>query len=148
MRSNVIVGTRGSKLALAQARIAAERLRRAYPEIEVTLQPIVTAGDRNQRASLAEIGGKGVFIREIERALCGGSIDIAVHSFKDITSRIPETLELCAFLAPESVCDTLVSRDGSPLAALPPGAIIGSGSMRRRALLSRMRPDLRFADIR
>ena len=148
MRTSITVGTRGSNLALAQTRIAMERLQKVWPSPACEIKTIATTGDRNQQASLSNIGGKGVFIRELERALLDGSIDIAVHSFKDITARLAEDLELCAFFAPESPCDVLLSRGKTSLEGLTHGARIGTGSMRRRALLSRMRPDLVFADIR
>jgi hydroxymethylbilane synthase len=148
MQSRVVIGTRGSKLALAQARIAAARLTRVNQSLGVEPRVITTAGDRNRQARLSDIGGKGVFIRELEQALLDKTIDIAVHSFKDITAHLHPGLELAAFFTPESVCDVLVSRSNAPLAGLPPNALIGTGSMRRIALLSRLRPDLRFAGIR
>lgn len=148
MQSRVVIGTRGSKLALAQARIAAARLTRADPTLRVEMRVITTAGDRDRRARLADIGGKGVFIRELEQALYDKTIDIAVHSFKDITAHLLSGLELAAFFAPESVCDVLISRSNTPLDGLPRNALIGTGSMRRIALLSRLRPDLRCTGIR
>jgi hydroxymethylbilane synthase len=133
---------------MAQTNIAAERLKQIDPSLDVEIQTISTTGDRDQRVSLSEIGGKGVFIRELEGALQRGEIDIAVHSFKDITSQVQIGLELCGFFHPESVCDVLVSRNNLPLLQLPAGATIGTGSLRRRALLIRLRPDLQFVDIR
>jgi hydroxymethylbilane synthase len=148
MQSGLVLGTRGSNLAMAQAHIAAARLKQADSSLTIEIRKIITTGDRDQRASLSEIGGKGVFIKELEQALLGGVIDVAVHSFKDITTQVPTGLELCAFFCPESVGDVLVSRDNVPLEQLPDGAQIGTGSMRRRVLLSRLRPDVRFIDIR
>jgi hydroxymethylbilane synthase len=148
MQSRIVIGTRGSKLALAQARIAAARLTRVFPSLCVEQRVITTTGDQNRQARLSDIGGKGVFIRELEQALLDKTIDIAVHSFKDITAHLHPGLELAAFFTPESVCDVLVSRSNTPLAGLPQNALIGTGSMRRVALLSRLRPDLRFAPIR
>ena len=148
MFMSIKLGTRGSKLALAQADIAAKRLRAADSSLNIDIVKIATSGDKDQRTSLSQIGGKGVFIKELEQALLDGVIDIAVHSFKDITSDIPSDLEMCAFFTPESVCDVLVSRDNLPLDKLPMNAVIGTGSMRRRALLSRLRPDFQFSDIR
>lgn len=148
MFMSIKLGTRGSKLALAQADIAAKRLRAADSSLNIEIVKIATSGDKDQRTSLSQIGGKGVFIKELEQALLDGVIDIAVHSFKDITSDIPSDLEMCAFFTPESVCDVLVSRDNLPLDKLPMNAVIGTGSMRRRALLSRLRPDFQFSDIR
>ena len=145
---SMILGTRGSKLALAQADIAAMRLRAVDSSLNVKIVKITTSGDKDQRTSLSQIGGKGVFIKELEQALIDGTVDLAVHSFKDITSDIPSGLEMCAFFKPESVCDVLISRDNLSLGKLPQNAVIGTGSMRRRALLSRLRPDLKFSDIR
>lgn len=133
MFMSIKLGTRGSKLALAQADIAAKRLRAADSSLNIEIVKIATSGDKDQRTSLSQIGGKGVFIKELEQALLDGVIDLAVHSFKDITSDIPSDLEMCAFFTPESVCDVLVSRDNLPLDKLPMNAVIGTGSMRRRA---------------
>lgn len=148
MRSRIVIGTRGSKLALVQADFAARRLRSAFTSLEVELRVIATTGDRNRQARLMDIGGKGVFTRELESALLDKTIDVAVHSFKDITARLHEGLVLAAFFTPESPCDVLVSRSNALLAHLPKNASIGTGSMRRRVLLSRLRPDVRFAEIR
>ncbi len=148
MQSRLVFGTRASKLAMSQAHIAMARLKQVYPSITMEIRTITTAGDRDQRSSLTEIGGKGIFIRELEQALLDGTIDIAVHSFKDITTQVREGLELCAFFRPESVCDILVSHGNVPLEQLSSGARIGTGSMRRRILLSRLRPDLNLVDIR
>ncbi len=148
MFMSINLGTRGSKLAVAQAEIVAKRLRAIDPSLVINIKKITTTGDKDQRTSLSQIGGKGVFIRELEQALLDGKIDLAVHSFKDITSNITSGLEMCAFFSPESVCDVMVSRDNLSLDRLPPNARIGTGSMRRRALLSRIRPDFKFLDIR
>lgn len=148
MSGKVILGTRGSKLALSQAHIAASRLKKSDPSLTVEIKVISTAGDRNQQQNLSEIGGKGIFIKDLEQALINKDIDIAVHSFKDITSKTPSGLELCSFFSPESVCDVLISRDNRPLDQLVSGASIGTSSMRRKVLLQRLRPDLSFNDIR
>lgn len=148
MRSKLILGSRGSKLALAQADITASRLKKVCSSLDIEIHKINTAGDRDQRASLSEIGGKGIFIKELEQALIEGTIDVAVHSFKDITSQMPKELELCAFFSPESICDVLISRNGLLLEQMPSGARIGTSSMRRKVLLSRKRADLCCVDIR
>ncbi len=148
MRSTVILGTRGSALARAQADIARQRLEKANPSLTIETRVIATAGDRDQHSSLLVMGGKGVFIREIEQALFDTTIDVAVHSFKDVTAATAPGLQLCAFFSPESQADALVLREGFTFAALPRGALIGTGSMRRRALLTRLRPDLDIRDIR
>jgi hydroxymethylbilane synthase len=144
----LVLGTRGSKLALAQADIVIGRLKRIDPSLDIEIKRITTAGDKDQKTSLKDIGGKGVFIREIEQALLDGQIDIAVHSFKDITVKTAEGLNLSGFLKPESVCDVLISRSKIPFQKIPSGSKIGTGSMRRRALLKRMRADLEYVEIR
>lgn len=142
-----VVGTRGSPLALRQTEIALQPLRAAHPETRFRVRPVRTAGDRS-RASLSEIGGRGVFVAELERALLEGEIDIAVHSLKDMPSGATGGLTVAAVAERADVRDVLVSRDGCSLAGLPPGALVGSGSPRRAAQLLAARPDLRVADIR
>lgn len=149
MRNNqIIIGTRGSKLALAQAEIVACRLQQELPTVQIEKRIIVTSGDRDRTSTLAVIGGKGVFIRELEQALIDGTIDLAVHSFKDVTTQLAPSLLLDAFLTPESVADVMVTKGNIPLALLPQGALIGTGSIRRKELLQRMRPDLQITPIR
>ena len=147
-RQALIIGTRGSKLALAQAEIARQRLVRAVPDLAIECRVIATSGDRDQRSTLSDIGGKGVFIRELEQALLDKTIDIAVHSFKDVTANLAAGLRLSSFFRPESVCDALALKKGLILEALPKGGRIGTGSMRRKVLLGRIRPDLVITDIR
>jgi hydroxymethylbilane synthase len=149
------VGTRGSRLALRQTEIALEALRAANPDVAFAVETIRTEGDRSS-ASLNEIGGRGVFVIEIERALLahtetGGrlaEIDIAVHSLKDLPSEETPGLTIAATLCREDPRDALVSRDGVLLADLPPGATVGTGSPRRASQVLAMRPDLRIMDIR
>ncbi len=149
------VGTRGSRLALRQTDIALEALRAANPDAAFAVKPIRTEGDRSS-ASLSEIGGRGVFVIEIERALLAGAqtggrlseIDIAVHSLKDLPSEETPDLTIAATLRREDPRDALVSRDGVLLADLPLGATVGTGSPRRASQVLAMRPDLRIMDIR
>jgi hydroxymethylbilane synthase len=148
MQSKILLGTRGSKLALAQADIVTGKLNNLDPSLLIEIVVIATEGDKDQKASLKDIGGKGVFIREIEQALLTRQIDIAVHSFKDITVQTAAGLHLSGFFKPESVCDVLISRSKIPFKEIAPGSKIGTGSMRRRALLRRMRSDLEYVDIR
>ncbi|MBN1759038.1 MAG: hydroxymethylbilane synthase [Chitinispirillaceae bacterium] len=149
MRNNrIVIGTRGSKLARVQAEIVEHRLRQVRPYAQIEQRIIVTSGDRDRKSDLSVIGGKGVFIRELEQALIDGMIDLAVHSFKDVTTRLAPSLVLDAFLTPESVADILVTDCDMPLAFLPKGALIGTGSTRRKALLQRLRPDLEVTPIR
>jgi len=140
------LGTRASALARWQADWVAARLRQLG--IEVLLVPITTTGDRNTEDSIGGIGGRGVFTKELQRALLEERIDLAVHSLKDLpTDEVPG---LCLAAVPERglVGDALVSRNYSSLAGLPPQAVVGTGSLRRRAQLLHARPDLVFRDVR
>lgn len=139
------LGTRASTLARAQAQIVADRLRARG--VEVTLVPMRTEGDRRQ-ARLAELGGKGLFVRDLEAALAAGRIDAAVHSLKDLPAEQPEGLVLAAFLEREDPRDVLVTRTGRGLEALGEGAVVGTASLRRQALLLACRPDLTVVAVR
>ncbi len=142
-----VVGSRGSPLSQRQTELALDALRRAHPDARFDVRSIRTAGDKS-RASLSEIGGRGVFIVELERALLDGEIDVAVHSLKDMPSGATDGLAVAAVTERADVRDVLVSRDGVTLSALPEGAVVGTGSPRRAAQLLAARPDLRIADIR
>jgi len=143
----LIVGTRGSRLALRQTESALAALHMAVPDASFEVQTIRTAGDRSA-ASLSEIGGRGVFVIELERALLEREIDIAVHSLKDLPVDETSGLAIAAVLAREDPRDALVSRRGALLADLPAGAVVGTGSPRRAAQLAALRGDLRISDIR
>src|SRR6202051_2119016 len=131
------IGTRGSAMALYQAALVRDRLRAAHAELAaesaVELVPIRTTGDRVQTRLLAEIGGKGLFTKEIEEALLDRRIDLAVHSLKDMETVLPAGLEIGAVLTRDDPRDALVSRSGAPLAELPIGARGGTASLRRSA---------------
>jgi hydroxymethylbilane synthase len=142
------IGTRGSKLALAQTTLVIEALGAAHPGLDVELCIIQTEGDRRRRASLLAIGGQGVFTRELEVVLLDGEIDVAVHSLKDLPSTLPEGLVLAATPPREDPRDVLVTQDGTTLDELPEGTVVGTGSLRRRTQLLRLRPDLQMKDIR
>ncbi|RVT87384.1 hydroxymethylbilane synthase [Rhodobacteraceae bacterium CCMM004] len=144
------IGTRGSPLALAQAHETRERLARAFdlPFEAFTIVVIKTTGDKVLDRPLKEIGGKGLFTREIEQDLLAGDIDIAVHSMKDMPVLQPEGLTLDCFLPREDVRDAFVALDGGSLQALPEGAVVGTSSLRRRAQLLNRRPDLRLVEFR
>lgn len=146
--SRIVLGSRGSALALAQTRWVAEHLQETHPGLEVTVEIFSTAGDRIQDRPLPAIGGKGLFTRELEEALLDGRIDGAVHSLKDLPTEMTPGLTLGAIPARENPADVLVSRFGGTLADLPPGAVVGTSSPRRRAQLARLRPDLNFTDLR
>jgi hydroxymethylbilane synthase len=146
--STLRVATRGSALALWQARYVASLLRAAHDGLEVVEVVVETEGDRNRAVPIGEIGGRGVFTKEVQRAVLDGRADLAVHSAKDLPSSPelqPDGLVLGAFPPRADARDALV---GSTLAALPPGARIGTGSVRRRLPLTDRRPDLTFADLR
>ena len=140
------IGTRGSKLALWQANEVSRLLRDADHENEIVR--IKTTGDRRTDVSLATIGGKGLFIKEIEEALADDRIDIAVHSLKDVPSIIPEQFELVAFLPRADARDAWIQPDNRGLEDLPPGARVGTGSPRRRTQLQQLRPDIEVLDVR
>jgi hydroxymethylbilane synthase len=140
------IGTRGSPLALWQANHIADRLRPLVGSVE--LVHVQTEGDRDQSASLAHIGGRGVFTKEIERALLDGRVDVAVHSLKDLPTQPVEGLVLAAVPPRGPTGDVLVAVHVSRFDDLPTGARIATGSLRRRAQLLHRRPDLRLADIR
>ena len=138
------VGTRGSPLALAQARQVRERIAAAHglaaERIELTI--IRTSGDVIRDRPLADIGGKGLFTKEIEEALAAGAIDLAVHSAKDMPTVLPPRLAIAATLPREDARDVFISRRASTLRDLRPGAVVGTASLRRQALVKRLRPDL------
>jgi porphobilinogen deaminase len=142
-----IVGTRGSRLALRQTEITLEALRGAHPGRTFETRTIQTSGDRST-ASLTEIGGRGVFVIEIERALLAGQIDIAVHSLKDLPSEETRGLTIAAVCPREDPRDALVSRSGARLAELPAGAKVATGSPRRAVQVQAARPDVIVTDIR
>jgi hydroxymethylbilane synthase len=142
------IGTRRSALALWQARHISERLRECHPGIEVSLVEISTQGDRFLSAPLASVGGKGLFVREIEEALLRREVDLAVHSLKDLPADLPEGLLLGPFPEREDPRDALVSRGGLGLKALPVGARVGTSSLRRAVQLRAQRPDLQIFPLR
>jgi len=144
------IGTRGSPLARAQAEEVADRLREAHREadLSVVIVPIRTTGDRLTDRPLAEAGGKGLFTREIEEALLSGDIDIAVHSAKDMPTVLPAGLEIAGCLPREDARDAFIGRAVRTLADLPRGAVLGTSSLRRRALALRRRPDLTVVEFR
>jgi len=144
----LIVGTRGSALARAQTDAVVERLQALQPDLEIAIQVIKTRGDMVQHKSLVGIGDKGLFTKEIEAALLAGHIDLAVHSLKDLPTELPPGLAIGAVTEREDARDVLVSRLGCSLDALPLGARVGTGSLRRAAQLLTYRPDLRIVDIR
>jgi hydroxymethylbilane synthase len=146
------IGTRGSPMALYQAALVRDRLVAAHPELAaegaVEIVPIRTTGDRVQDRRLAEIGGKGLFTKEIEEALRAGRADLAVHSLKDMETWLPQGLAITCVLPRDDPRDALLVRAQTGLAQLPPRARIGTASLRRQAQLLRYRPDLMILPIR
>jgi hydroxymethylbilane synthase len=142
------IGTRGSKLALIQTEMVADALRAASPLVQIEVSVIKTEGDRRQDVSLEEVGGQGVFVKDIERDLLEGRIDVAVHSLKDMPAATPKRLTIGAVLERGDVRDALVSRGGLRLSELPKGARLGTDSRRRSLQVLAMRPDLRLDSIR
>ena len=156
MKSSIIIGSRGSKLALTQAEIVKTQLQSLHPALEITIEIIKTSGDVNIEP-LSEIGGKGVFTKELEDALLNGRIDLAVHSLKDLPTILPEQLTIAAICKREDPRDALVlprkPGDGSGsssigLTDLPQGSVVGTSSPRRLAQLKHLRGDLVFKDLR
>ncbi len=148
MGHKLILGTRGSKLALRQSTIVKEELEKVWPDLEVFLRIIRTTGDKITDVPLAKIGGKGLFVKEIEEALFRKEIDLAVHSMKDVPSELPDGLIIGAIPMREDPRDVVVSRLGLPLKDLPEFSLIGTSSLRRTAQLKCVRPDLRIENLR
>jgi hydroxymethylbilane synthase len=147
-KSTIRIGTRGSHLARWQANWVAEQLRELHARLTVELVEIKTLGDRDQNSPLAEIGGVGLFTKEIQRALLANSVDLAVHSLKDLPTEQSDKLFLAAVPAREDLADALVAPAYQTLNALPQGARIGTGSPRRRAQILFIRPDLEVVSLR
>jgi hydroxymethylbilane synthase len=144
------IGTRGSPLALAQAREVCRRLAQAHglPEAEFEIVAMTTSGDRIQNRPLSEAGGKGLFTKEIEEALLAGAIDLAVHSAKDMPTILPDGLAIVAFPPREDVRDAFISTRYTSLDTLPAGAVVGTSSLRRQAQALRRHPHLRVVGLR
>lgn len=147
-RNKLIIGTRGSKLALWQANWVKERLEKLYPYLKIEIEKIKTTGDKILDTPLAKIGGKGLFVKEIEEALLSKKIDIAVHSMKDVPTEIPEGLQISAICEREDPRDAFISIDGTLLSGLPKGAQIGTSSLRRIVQLKALRKDLEIKPLR
>ncbi|MCL6621697.1 MAG: hydroxymethylbilane synthase [Syntrophobacterales bacterium] len=142
------IGTRGSVLALTQSRWVEAQLRTVQPEVATELVVIKTSGDRITDVPLARLGGKGLFIKEIEEALLRGEVDLAVHSLKDMPAELPPGCVLGAFPPREDWRDAFLSHRWESLADIPPGGRVGTGSLRRRVQVLRQRPDLEVVPLR
>jgi hydroxymethylbilane synthase len=149
-KGQILIGTRGSPLALWQANHVRALLIDVHGlgEDAVALEPITTSGDRIRDKPLRDFGGKGLFTKEIDEALLGKTVDIAVHSMKDLPTDLPPGITIAAVLPRGDVRDAFISAKGESLAALPPGAVVGSSSLRRQAQVKRLRPDLQAIDFR
>lgn len=144
----IVLGTRGSSLALIQASFIIEKLQQVNPEIQIKIQTIKTKGDQLTHQAISQLGDKGLFVKELESALADHQIDMAVHSAKDLPGVIPDALELAAFPRREDPSDVLVTQENFPLDTLPHGAVLGTSSLRRQSQLLHYRPDLVIHVIR
>lgn len=142
------MGTRASRLALTQTQSVVDRLRQRYPDLTITLVPITTRGDRDHQTPFERLGESGLFVKELQRALLGGAIDLAVHSLKDLPVAPQPGLEIAAVPLREDARDALVSATGQGLFALPAGARVGTSSPRRSAQVRAARPDLQILPLR
>ena len=148
MARPITIGTRGSRLALWQAEWVRAQIEHRFPGTEAALSIIKTQGDRILDVPLAQVGGKGLFVKEIESALLDGRVDVAVHSMKDMPAEIPDGLEIGAVPERETATDVLISRGGLPLREIAPGGVIGTSSLRRAAQIRHLRPDLTVVPLR
>ncbi|MCC6347102.1 MAG: hydroxymethylbilane synthase [Nitrospirales bacterium] len=153
MRNRIVIGTRGSKLALWQAEWVRAELEKRNPGLAIELNEIKTTGDRILDVPLAKVGGKGLFVKEIEEALLNGGADLAVHSMKDVPTDLPEGLHLAVICEREDPRDAFITGGNGAVTAktfagLPQGAVVGTSSLRRACQLLHVRPDLRIAQLR
>lgn len=148
MRQKIVIGTRTSKLALWQVGFVADKIKYAFPHIDIILHPIITTGDKILDMPLARIGGKGLFTQELENSILNHKIDLAVHSLKDMPIELPGGLCLGAVVNRENPKDGLISPRYKSMNKLPHGARVGTSSLRRRAQLLYLRPDLHISDLR
>ncbi|HYD17744.1 MAG TPA: hydroxymethylbilane synthase, partial [Patescibacteria group bacterium] len=152
MKTHLKIGTRGSPLALAQTHLLIAALREKHEHLRaddaIEVVKIVTSGDRIQDRPLSEAGGKGLFTKEIEDALLAGEIDCAVHSMKDMPTQLPEGLSIPCLLPREDVRDAFFSHKSPTIAGLRQGAVVGTSSLRRQALVLAQRPDLKVVTFR
>ena len=148
MKQEIKIGTRSSKLALWQANYISEELGKIFPGLEVNLKEIKTKGDHITDVALSKVGGKGLFTKEIEDALLNKEIDLAVHSLKDLPTKLPDRLKIGAVLNRENPSDVLISRDKIKFKELKKDLIIGTSSLRRISQLKALRSDLKYIDLR
>ena len=145
---NIVIGSRGSQLALWQANWVKSELERLHDNVDIDIRIIATSGDIIQDVPLAKIGGKGLFVKEIEEALLANEIDLAVHSMKDVPMELPTELGISVITKRENPLDALISKNGEKLADLPQGATIGTSSLRRSSQLLKYRGDFKIHPLR
>lgn len=148
MKRTIRIGSRGSRLSLWQTRFVTRQISAMFPKLDIEVQTVRTTGDRNQTTSPSEIGVKGIFTRELDKALFEQRIDVAVHSLKDVPTILDERLALAAVATRGDVRDAFISKNGMTIANLPPGETVATGSLRRQAQLLNLRPDLNVVPIR
>ena len=144
----IVIGSRGSQLALWQANWVKSELERLHSNVDINIRVITTSGDKIQDVPLAKIGGKGLFVKEIEEALLANEIDLAVHSMKDVPMELPTELGISVITKRENPLDALISKNGEKLADLPQGATIGTSSLRRSSQLLKYRDDFKIHPLR
>lgn len=144
----IIIGSRGSKLALTQSNMVIDQLKKYVKDVEFEIKVITTTGDIILDKTLDKIGGKGLFVLEIEKALKDNEIDLAIHSMKDVPNNIDEVFEITSILKREDPRDVLISKNNKKLEDMASGSVIGTSSLRRAAQIKNLRPDLRFEPIR
>jgi len=144
----IVIGSRGSQLALWQANWVKSELERLHSNVDISIRVIATSGDNIQDVPLAKIGGKGLFVKEIEEALLANEIDLAVHSMKDVPMELPTELGISVITKRENPLDALISKNGEKLADLPQGATIGTSSLRRSSQLLKYRDDFKIHPLR
>ncbi len=148
MKTKITIGTRSSKLALWQTNFVKRELQKKFPELEIAIKEIKTTGDHITDVALSKIGNKGLFTKEIEDALLNNEIDLAVHSLKDLPTKLPDSLMIGAVLKKENPHDVLLSREHIKFKDLLPGSLLGTSSLRRIAQLKAIRQDLEYIDLR
>ena len=147
-KKEIVVGSRGSRLALVQTELVVQQLTDKYPNFDFHIRQIKTAGDRDHSSSLAQIGGQGIFVKELEQALLAGEIDMAVHSLKDMPVEVNPGLRLAAVLLRNEPRDAFISHSDKTLSELPDGAHVGTGSERRASQLKAFRPGIDITPLR
>nr|WP_320011704.1 hydroxymethylbilane synthase [uncultured Desulfobulbus sp.] len=148
MRTTLRIGTRASLLAVTQSTWVKNQIEQAHPQTQVELVKITTKGDKILDVPLAKVGGKGLFVKEIEDALLAGEVDLAVHSMKDVPTELPEGLHIGIIPVRETPFDAFISNKYESIAVLPQGATMGTSSLRRKSQLAALRPDLNIVDLR